>query len=121
MEDPVGIRVEAGDLARIGDARDLRHLHAVVERLAGIVQERVLAGVGVVDEPVLAGGRVAVVAHGDSLVVDREDLREDERGAGLARNRRDHRVGDRRTRDHAVRRVRSRCAMKPWSWPSVPT
>ena len=120
VEDAVGVRVEPRDLARVGDARDLGHFHAVIERLAGIIQERVLAGVGVVDEAVLAGGGVAVVAHSDAVVVDPEDLGEDERGARFPRDGRDRRVGDRGAGDGAVLAASS-LAMKPWSWPSVPT
>ena len=55
MEDAVGVRVEPRDLARVGNARDLGDFHTVVERLAGIIQEGVFAGVGVVDKAVLTG------------------------------------------------------------------
>ena len=46
VKDPVGVGVEPGDLARVGDPRDLGHLHAVVERLAGVIQEGVHARYG---------------------------------------------------------------------------
>lgn len=39
MKDSIGIGVETGDLAQVGDARDLGHFHAVVELFRGIVQK----------------------------------------------------------------------------------
>src|SRR5262249_56195450 len=83
VEDSVGVRIEAGDLARVGDARDLGDLDAVVESLAGVIQEGVLLGLDVVEEAVLTGGGVAVVTDGDALVVDPQDLGENERGTGF--------------------------------------
>lgn len=53
VKHPIGIGVEPGDLARVGDARYLCDFHAVIELLGRIVQERVLSGERVVEEAVL--------------------------------------------------------------------
>ena len=42
VEDPIGIRVEPRDLARVGNPGDLGNLHAVAERRTGVIQEGVL-------------------------------------------------------------------------------
>src|SRR5580704_4039500 len=107
MREAPGVRVKAGDLARIGYAGDLGDFDAVVERRRGIVQERVDAGGRVVEVAVLARGAIAVIADRDPRIVHAQKLREDEGRARLARNARNRRVGDCRTEQKPAADIRS--------------
>ena len=106
MKHSVRIRVESGDFARVIDPGDLGHFDSVVERLSRIVHKRVLSGFQVVQESMLVGSRIAIIAHRDPIFVDAEDLREDERCARFAGDGRDGRIGDRSTGKLAVLRLR---------------
>ena len=105
MRNTIGIRVEPGDLTRVGDPRDLGDLYAIMEGCPRIIQELVLMRARVVEIAVLTGGRIAVVARHEPFVVDPQELGEDERSTRLARNIRDGRVGDGGAGDVAVARI----------------
>jgi len=97
----VGIGVEPGDLARVGDPGDLGNLHAVVKHRGGIVQEGVRAGVGVKEEAVLARSRVTEIAYREPSVIDPEDLGKHKRGTRFVGVGGDGRVGNGRRGDGA--------------------
>ena len=63
MSDPVCVRIESSDLARVADAGNLGHLNTIVKLLGRIVQEGVQPGVCVVKIPVLADRGIAVITH----------------------------------------------------------
>ena len=96
---PIGIGVEPGDIARVVDPRDLGDLPLRYWNIAFGSSKKVYdLVIGVIEVAVLAGGRVTVVAHRDSLIVDPEDLGEDEGGTGFTRDFGNGRVDDRGSR-----------------------
>src|SRR5215469_959316 len=103
----VRVRVESGEIARVVDPGDLRDFDSVVECFGRIVHKRVLARVQVVKESMLAGSRIAIIAHRDSAVVDAEDLRKDKGCTGFACNGRNGRINDRSTGELAVSRLKN--------------
>src|SRR5215470_4016323 len=82
---PGDIGVEPGQLARVGNAGNLRDLDTIAEPHGWIIQECVFPGICVVKESVLTRGRISVIPDSNASVVHREYLGEHEGRSRLSR------------------------------------